>query len=106
MCCTSHATDSTRLSPNRPPATPRRPLSASIMARLTRRKIKALTARIRIARARSIVPFHLHADLAGRIGADVAGHLGVLEHLDLDHAAARISRGALAGTDIDTGGDV
>src|SRR6185436_7893405 len=59
-----------------------------------------------LARATSIVPFHLDADLAVGIGADIAFDLGVLEDLPFDHAAARIGRSALSRTDIDAGRDV
>src|SRR3954447_1870516 len=91
--------------PNNPPAMPRRPPSAAIMAMATRRKIKAVTDRS-LAPTPSIVPFHLDADLAVGIGADVALDLGVPEDLPFDHAAARIGRGALARADIDAGRDV
>src|SRR5690349_6124012 len=83
----------------------RRPPSAVSMAMATRRKIRAVTRRS-VAPMNSIVPFHLHADLAVGIGADVALDLGVLEDLPFDHAAAGIGRGALARADIDTGSDV
>ena len=56
--------------------------------------------------ATSVVPFHLDADPALRIGADVALDLGVSQHLDLDHAAAGIAGRALLGADIDAGRDV
>src|SRR5437762_12844962 len=54
------------------------------------------------ARPALIVPFHLGADLTGGVRADIAGELGVLQHLDLDHAAAGIAGSALLGADIDT----
>src|SRR3954452_15397478 len=88
--------------PNNPSAMPRRPPSAAIMAMATRRKIKAVTDRS-LAPTPSIVPFHLHADAAVGIGADVALDLGVPEDLPFDHAAARLGREARAGADIDAG---
>src|SRR6185295_12265228 len=89
-----------RLRPNTLPARMRRPPSAVSMAMATRRKIRAVTG-ASVAPKNSIVPFHLHADLAVGIGADVALHLGVLEDLPFDHAAAGIGRGALARADVD-----
>src|SRR5689334_24065625 len=91
-----------RPSPNTLPARMRRPPSAVSMAMATRRKIRAVTGPS-VAPKNSIVPFHLHADLAIGIGADVALELGVLENFPLDHAAAGIGRGPLARADIDAG---
>ena len=53
-----------------------------------------------------IVPFHFGADLAGGIRANIAGQLGVLQHLDFDHAAAGIAGGTLLGPDIDARRDI
>src|SRR5262245_32897423 len=50
-----------------------------------------------------VVPFHLDSDAAPGIGTDIAFDLGVLQHLDLDHAATRIAGRALLGADIDAG---
>src|SRR6188768_400726 len=106
MRSTSHTTERMKLRPNNPPAIARRPPTAAIIAMATSRKIRAVTAKGRLARAASIVPFHLDADLAVGIGADIAFDLGMLEDLPLDHAAARIGRSALSRADIDPGRDV
>ena len=53
--------------------------------------------------ARSVIPLHLRADAAPGIGADVSLDLGMLQHVDLDDAAAGIAGGALLGADIDAG---
>ena len=50
-----------------------------------------------------VVPLHLRADPARGIGADIAFDLDVIQHIDLDHAAAGVSGGALFGADIDAG---
>src|SRR5215467_6029607 len=54
----------------------------------------------------SVIPFHLDADAAVGIGADVAFDLGVVEHLDLDYAAARVASRTLPRADIDAGRDI
>src|SRR5215471_15501828 len=105
MWWTSHTIDRMRPRPNTLPARMRRPPSAVSMAIATRRKIRAVTS-ASVPPKNSIVPFHLHADLAGRIGTDVTFDLGVLEDLPFDHAAAGIGRGALARPDIDAGSHV
>src|SRR5450631_4123933 len=56
--------------------------------------------------AMSVVPFHLDAEPTPRVGADIALDLGVVQHLDLDDAAAGITGRALLGADIDAGRDI
>jgi hypothetical protein len=58
------------------------------------------------ARIALVVPLHLRADPAGGIGADIAFNLDVIQHVDLDHAAAGIAGGTLLGADIDAGGHI
>src|SRR6185312_13290296 len=79
-----------RPSPNTLPARMRRPPSAVSMAMATRRKIRAVTGPS-VAPKNSIVPFHLHADLAIGIGAAVA--------LDRGRGALIAARTAGVGVD-------